>query len=268
MRLPFFVCTGGEIVSYKFGDRILSTDFLLNEGIDLMYKKEDFTVDNDIIALINIVNKSKEVQGNTIVIHNKYGIFFVDKTTKQLMNEFHKYNSVGFLVSKFLANFFHLRQNIPMIMGYASYMPMSGGSRNCADWIGVHWVKSCSQKSKLAIFELEVGGVVQLVFPRGNLSDRVHNVCFLTEAHIVALEQFSKLANGQYIANGKTGLLDTYRKCECRVHGRVPVKWKDVNYKIDLLGQYLLEIITHGEIGSYETITVYKQKIARGKKLY
>ncbi|APX71926.1 hypothetical protein M5C72_01945 [Companilactobacillus allii] len=254
-------------MSYKFDDIVLSTNFLLNDGINLMYKKEDFTVDNDIIALINIKD-TNEVDGQTIVIHNEYGIFFVDKTTKQLMNEFHKYNRVGFLVSKFLAGFFHLKYNIPMVMGYSAYMPMIGGSRSCADWIGVHWVKSCRQEDKVAIFKLEVGGVISLAFPIGDLSDRVHNVCFLTENHIVALEEFSKLANGRYVPSGHVGLLRPYRKCKCKVHGSVPSKWKDVNYKIDMLVQYLLDIITHGELGSEESITVFKQKISREKRLY
>ena len=252
---------------YKFDNQILSTDFLLHEGMSLMYKKNDFTVDNDIIALLNISDNSEEVQGNAIVIHSKYGIFFVDKTTKQLMNEFHTFNHTGFMVSKFLAKFFHLKQNIPMILGYASYMPMSGGSRKCTDWIGVHWLQTCRQNKKVAEFETEEHIKIHLVFPRGNLNDRVHNVCFLSETHIVALKEFSKRSNGLYISSGQIGLLDKYQHCRCLLHGRVPATWRDVNYKMDSLSEHLLEVITRGEIESCETISLYRQKISREKRL-
>lgn len=103
---------------------IITSEYLLNKGINQLFSKNDFTVDNEIVALLDIRNMPRMINGNTIVIHDKYGIFFVERTTKQLMNEFYKFNKIGFLLSKALMNYFELKQNIPMVFGYCSYMPM------------------------------------------------------------------------------------------------------------------------------------------------
>ncbi len=247
---------------------IITSEYLLNKGINQLFSKNDFTVDNEIVALLDIRNMPRMINGNTIVIHDKYGIFFVERTTKQLMNEFYKFNKIGFLLSKALMNYFELKQNIPMVFGYCSYMPMRGGSRTCTDWIALHWLNDAKQRGDHARFETDNGLIIQLDFPRGNLQDRVHDTCFLSEHQVKTLDVILSKGGMKMIPPKYVGLSDKYAHCHCLFHKEIPVNLTDVDLSVDRFEQFLLEAITKGEIESDITKEIYHQKIYRLMKLY
>jgi len=247
---------------------VITSDYLLNQGINLLFSKEDFTVDNEIIALLDVSNVPRMINGKTIVVHEKFGIFFVQRTTKQLMNEFHKFNQVGFLLSKALMKYFRMKRNIPMVFGFCSYMPMSGGSRNCTDWIAIHWLNNVEQCGTSAKFETDNGLIIQMDFPKGNLHDRVHDVCFLSEQQVETLESIVAKANMKMIPPRYVGLLNDYNDCHCLLHEDILVTWSDYGDRLGSLENFLLDEITRDEIEADVTKEIYRQKIYRIKKLY
>lgn len=258
----------GCLNTSKYKDVVITSSYLLNKGINLLFSKDDFEVDNEIIALLDVSKMPRMITGNTIVIHEEFGIFFVKRTTKQLMNEFVKFNKVGFLLSKSLMKYFNLKRNIPMVFGYCSYMPMSGGSRNCTDWIALHWLNDARQYGTHAKFKTDTGLVIQMDFPNGNLHDRVHDVCFLSEHQIETLNSIVSKGNMCMVPPKYVGLLRKYDDCRCLFHKEIPVKWADVSSRFDSFERYLLNEITKGEIESNVTQEIYHQKIYRLKKLY
>jgi hypothetical protein len=136
---------------YQFCDQVINKERLLKD-IRLLYINEDFVVDNGIVALLDIQN-FKISYGKSLVVHHTKGVFFSERTTKQIMNEFHKTNRVGFMISRDLSNYLKFKGYLPLVHGNVCYMPMTGGSKKNADWIGLHFVTGFSQKDKTAIFE-------------------------------------------------------------------------------------------------------------------
>ncbi|WP_125591170.1 hypothetical protein [Companilactobacillus jidongensis] len=251
-----------------YKDVIITSEYLLNQGINLLFSKEDFTVDNEIIALLDVSDIPRMINGKTIVIHEKFGIFFVKRTTKQLMNEFHKFNRVGFLLSKALMKYFDMKRNIPMVFGFCSYMPMSGGSRNCTDWIALHWLKKVEQHGTSANFETDNGLTIRMNFPNGNLHDRVHDVYFLSEQQVITLGSILAKGNMKMIPPRYVGLLNDYNDCRCLFHKDILVTWSGICNRVDSFENFLLDAITKGEIEADVTKEIYHQKIYRIMKLY
>jgi len=247
---------------------IFNADYLLNKGINLLSSKEDFTVDNDIIALLDVSKIPRMIDGNTIVIHNKLGIFFVKRTTKQLMNEFHKFNRFGFSLSKALTKYFNWKQNIPMVFGYSCYMPMTGGSRNCTDWIALHWIDSVDQYTNIAEFVTDKGLVIQMRFPRGNLRQRVHDVCYMSSHQVSVIDMVVSRANMKMIPPKYIGMLGQYQICNCLFHDDIPLSWDVTSDRLEGLRKYILNELTRGEIEPDALTEMYEQKIYRLKKLY
>lgn len=233
-----------------------------------MSSKEDFTVDNGIIALLDISKMPKMINGNTIIIHNELGIFFVSRTTKQLMNEFHKYNGFGFMLSKALTSYFEWKQNIPMVFGYSCYMPMSGGSRKCTDWIALHWINVVNQYDGVAEFVTDKGLVIQMEFPRGNVRRRVHDVCYLSSHQVSVIDMIVSRANLKMVPPKFIGMLGQYRICYCLFHNELPLSWDIASDRLKGFKQYIISELTKGEILPDALNEMYQQKIYRLKKLY
>jgi len=161
-----------------------------------------------------------------------------------------------------------MKRNIPMVFGSVSYMPMSGGSRNNTDWIGIHRILDCQQVGMRARFKLEYNSVVEMDFPRGNLNDRVHDVCVISEAQVKAIRVWMLRANLEVrVCSNVTQFLNDRKVCGCMFHDAPPKEWSEIHIRLDQLRNFLLEVMTRNEIESKQTRIVYVQKTMRLKLL-
>jgi len=252
---------------YQFSGQVIDKTWLLDQGIKLLYIDDDFVVDKNIVALLDI-KKDKSIHGNSIVVHNTKGVFFVERTTKQLMNEFHLTNRVGFMVSRTLTSFFNLKSFLPMIHGNVSYMPMTGGSRNNADWIGLHFVEGFQQTDQVARFKSTQGFEIEMNFPRGNLSDLMHDVSVMTQYFVSSAEIYLSSMNLAVKTMNEDCILTAFSSCICSKHEKIPRKYRDVELGVDYLVDSAFQKMCRGELGYKEMIITYKQVFSKNKRIY
>ncbi len=251
---------------YQFKDVLVSKKYLLGDGLRLLYISEDFEVDPDVVAVLD-VSKEKLSYGKSIILHKSKGVFFVSQNSRQVINEFHKYNRLGILLSKILANYFEIKQLIPLVHGNYAYMPMRGTSHGSTDWIGVHHVEDFNQYEQQGIFETSQGKV-KIVFPKGNLNDRLHDCCFLSEIFYIAIRRLVGTMNYELKPSEDTGMLQKYHLCNCLRHSSRDNVRSDLNPVIDFVKNSMLYSMVHGEIGQRDLITSYKQRINKLKHIF
>lgn len=252
---------------YQFSNQVINKEWLLNQGIRLLYINDNFIVDNDIVALFDIKDHGV-TYGNSIVVHKNKGVFFVERTTKQLMNEFHQTNRVGFMVSRVLSNYFKFKHYLPMVHGNVGYMPMTGGSRSNADWIGLHFVVGFSQTNQIANFESIQGYNIEMDFPKGNLSTRVHDVSVMAEYFVSSAKIYMKSMNLQISVLNDECILTAFSTCICSKHLKIPQKYQEVEHGVDQLVDSVFLKMCRGELGYLESVIIYKQKISKIKRNY
>lgn len=252
---------------YQFSNQVISKEWLLNQGLKLLYIDDNFIVDNDIVALFDIKDQGL-VYGNSLVVHDTRGVFIVERTTKQLMNEFHQSNRVGFMVSRILSSYFKFKHFLPLVHGNVGYMPLTGGSRSNADWIGLHYVAGFSQADQIAKFESTQGFNMEFDFPKGNLSTRVHDVSVMAEYFVSSARIYLRSMNLKVTVANSGSILTAFSTCICPSHQKIPRKYQEVEQGVDHLVDSVFLKMCRGELGYRETVIIYKQKISKTKRNY
>lgn len=252
---------------YQFNDVEISKEHLLKQKyIELLYINEPFVVDTQIIALFD-VSEYHLKYGNTLIVHAKYGVFFDVRTTKQLMNEFYLINGVGFASSRAIADFFDMTHYMPFISAYISYMPMTGGSRKNVDWVALHWIKKYSQIQKSAAFITVQGFKIRFGFPRGDLNNRIHDVCVMNEKSIGMFQTIVHTGLAELQPPAITGVVVQHKNCGCELHKLLHQKLHDVNHTFSMIRNF---VFTHLDIESINpelVIQYYYHNLARLSKL-
>lgn len=225
---------------------------------------ENFKVDYKIEALLDISDTA--IPGNTIVVHAELDSFIDPRTTKQIMNEMYLINGIGFAMTKFLVDFYGITHYTPFVYGDVAYMPMTGASRNNADWIAVHFLECYEQVEKKAYFVTKSGHKIQLGFPRGNLERRLHNVYFLMKCSLGILGMMINIGSChlEYECNK---LFSMYDRCRCDLHSRICLLNSLPMFYWNLIEFMLMNQGIEG-LGQNETKKYYHQNLTRIKKLY
>lgn len=240
----------------------------LVKNADRIYINDNYEVDSKIIGLFDIsyLNCS---YGNSIILHEENGYFFNWRTTKQVMNEMYRINGVGFTLSKVLSSFFHLRHYLPFAYGQVAYMPMTGGSRKCTDWIGLHYVHNFHQTDGKAHFLTCHKFKLQMNFPRGDLEKRVHDVTCVCHASLVLMEWAVKGGNCELKLNPEMGkLIRSYQHCSCVFHVSFIGKMKDIHHMIKVMRDAVFKKLGIAPLERVGLLKFYRQNLAKFKKLY
>ncbi|MQS76922.1 hypothetical protein [Companilactobacillus halodurans] len=246
---------------------IFERDLLSTEFIPEMMREKVFEVDNQIIALFNISRFNYRF-GKSIVVHQTKGVFFDHRTTKEIMNDFKRVNGIGFTFSKIIADFLELKHHLPYVHAYASYMPMTGGSRKCTDWVGLHWIQSYHQDKKEAHMITVNGDKLIFNFPHGDLEQRIHNVCVASEKSIAMISSVAKAGLAEIKPPPITGLVRKFENCQCKLHKKLARKLYDAGFTFDLVTKFLLNKIGIESAYPQTVMLFYRQNLDRLKKLY
>ncbi|MFD1418354.1 hypothetical protein [Companilactobacillus keshanensis] len=252
---------------YQFSNQVIDKKWLLSQGIKLLYINDDFVADRNIVALLDIKDLNI-VHGKSLVVHNTKGVFIVERTTKQIMNEFHQTNRVGFMISRVLSNYFNFKHYLPMVHGNVSYMPMTGGSRNNADWIGLHFIEDFRQIGKVARFKSTQGFEIEMDFPKGNLSSRLHDVSVMAEYFVSSTMIYMESMNLKVVPMNNNSILNAFSTCLCPRHDKMPHNYRDIGKGVNYLTDSILLKMCRGELGYRETKIIYTQRINKIKRNY
>ncbi|GAB5057202.1 hypothetical protein COSHB9_15900 [Companilactobacillus alimentarius] len=242
----------------------ISKIVLLESNLQPFHSVEKFAVDNQIIALFDV--SKNNVEGNSIVFHEKYGIFTDARSTKQIMNELYEVNGWGFAMAKFLMNYFGITHHTPFINNCFAYMPMTGASRRNTDWIAIHFIELYQIETKKILFITKQGNKIWLEFPRGDFEKRIHDVCLLIQASIKVFEVFLK-QGGCQLHYPPEQLFLIYSKCRCKAHNKLRLL-EDLEMVCRLIIKFLLDNQGIESLGKEETEKFYLQNLERTKKLY
>lgn len=252
---------------YQFSDIEISKEYLINQVSKKLYRCEPFEVDYRTIALLDISTHNIR-HGKTLVVHEKLGVFFDMRTTREIMNEFYKLNGVGFAVSKAIFGFFNFRHYLPFVFAYVSYMPMTGGSRQSSDWVGLHLIKNFRQKGRIAYFTTVHGYKFSLCFPQGDLEQRVHDVCIISEKSVIFFKNILRSGLIELNPPNITGVVRQHEKCKCKNHQKMFNKILNINQSIDEMFQFVLNHLGIDKLEAKELIKFYRQNWNKFKKLY
>ncbi|AKP67240.1 hypothetical protein [Companilactobacillus ginsenosidimutans] len=215
--------------------------------MEKLYIHEDFVIDNNMIAVIATDDCD---YGKSIVIHNKLGVFFVDRTTKELMNEYHDEFSFGFEISRTIAKENGMRGLLPLVNGKNVYMPLSGKRGGSPDWIGLHFLEDAKQYANYAVFTTESGIKIALSYTKIDLNRQVHDACLISELHLRMIQIFSQQFGRFTLFEENVGLTDKYNHCECKYHLKLPTSWRQMMRYIDNHQYYLAYQMSFFDIGN------------------
>jgi len=252
---------------YQFGSLEIYKEYLLKDGYSQLYHNEKDFIDNDIIAFIDISN-DWTVPFNTIVCHKRYGVFLVRMTTRELANALDKINGFGFAIAKALTEFFGIKHYRSFVYGYIAYMPMTGATRNNTSWIGVHHVRGFQQKDKEAYFITIQGYKLKLDFPHGDLNDRIHEVCALSEKSVRVLSDLVGAGSCRLLIPEEAGVLRKYEDCKCKMHSELVREANNLRRLFLGSKNFILRHMGIDKLGREELIKYYSQCLERIKKLY
>lgn len=250
---------------YQFGELEIHKDYLLANKSRL-YFREPLKMDHRVIALLDISYNPIGL-GNSLVIHAEYGVTLAVQTTRQLINEIHNWNGVGFTVARVVASLFSIK-HLPAALGYVSYMPMTGGSRKSVYWIAAHHIESYSQEDGYAHFTTVQGHRIRLSFPRGNLKKRIHDVCMMSEFMVNVARRFMAVGLIDVNPLGNVGILREFEDCNCLLHRTIVRKIIQVEPIYNQIINYLLNHIGIEEPEAASLITFYSQNLNRLKRNY
>ncbi|MQS53410.1 hypothetical protein [Companilactobacillus mishanensis] len=235
------------------------------KNIECLYLHETFEIDEKMIAVISLDKKYAQY-GRSIIIHAEQGVFLIDRTTKQLMNTFNKINRGGILYSKVVAEISLIKRNIPLVNGTTLYMPMTGSSKFSADWIGLHMIEEFKQTQKIANFTTIFGEKINLDFPQGNLSGRLHDACYFSEFHIDAWIISTESMHGTAVFSAHAGLVRQFVGCNCATHLMLPKKYADVTIFTDSITLRVLKEFSKDDV-EVSFVESYKVKLRRLSKM-
>lgn len=242
----------------------IMSKFISKRNSNLSRVGKNFKIDYKIEALLDISDMN--FPEKTIVVHSELGVFKDLRTTKQIMNEMHLINGIGFAMTKFLVDFYGITHYTPFVYENIAYMPMTGASRRNADWIAVHFLDYYEQIGKKAHFDTKNGHQIQMDFPRGNLEKRLHDTYFLTQSSLKILGMVVTVGNCRlnYPCNR---LFSMYDRCRCDLHSKICL----LNSLLTFYW-YLIEFVLLNQgiddLGKIETKKFYHQNLKKIKKLY
>ncbi len=201
----------------QFKQRVIDLEFLLKDtNVKKLHIYENFEIDNETIAIFAIENNPF---GKSIVYHSNLGVFFVDQTTKQLINKYKDHhNWHGFMISRTFSRIFKLSGHLPIVDGVNIYLPLSGSKSRCPDWVGLHQLSSYQEKDGQAEFITKDGEVFRMAFSGHNLRAIIHKACFISECHV---ELYRKNINSFatiVLKADRIGISQSFRDCRCRLH--------------------------------------------------
>ena len=216
-----------------------------------------------IVALLDI--SKLDTSGNAFVITCD-GTYTDSHTTKQLMNQMVKSDGTGFEVSKQCFAKFQMRNCLPYVNGCVAYLPMSGGSRNSCDWIGIHCIQSYEIFGKEIHFFTNQGDKVILNLLRGELENRLHDLDVVMRSHLMFLEAMSKprLIQLRYCENE---IMKIFKNCTCPKHMKIKEMTNPYLLNQEQLGFILCNIGIEGLVKE-EIIKHYLWSYQRIKKLF
>lgn len=253
---------------YQYGNTEVSKEYLLDHGLYLLYRNEDFEVDNEIIALLDVSEFGLPF-GRTLVIHRFKGVFFDTRTTKQLMNEFYKINGIGFAFSKALAGLFNFSHYLPFIHLYFAFMPINGGSRRNTDWIALHFIDRLEvTEDKFIHFSTIFGQSFKVKLLRGNIEKRIHDVALLNRASFILMESFVGIGFCELKMSADVSLLKKFDNCRCSKH--IVMREKSENFQeiLAMIRKFIMINMVLDVIGRDALIKHYVQNLSKLKKLY
>jgi hypothetical protein len=242
------------------------TKEVILEKLDTLYIKEDFEIDNEIIALLDITSSNLDI-GKSVVIHKHLGCFLVDRTTKELINSYRSVNGFGFTLVKYLANAKGLKSYLPLVHGKVVYMPMHGATRNMTDWIGLHFVDYCRQENKKARFEFaEIDLKIELDFSHGDLDQRIHNAKYLSDYLVNALQVYAESMSTT--ASGKVLNRPHSNRCDCVLYECLLDDWPQLRTDYQNLRQTVFVKIINDDPYIQDAINEYDLKNNKFKGIY
>jgi hypothetical protein len=216
---------------YQFDHSKIDKEFLLNEtSLERLYIQEDFEIDNKMVAVLATDNST---YGKSLVIHAELGVFFIDRTTTELMNEYHRTFSYGFEVSRTIAQMQSLNRHLPLVYGQNIYMPLTGKRGRSPDWVGLHLIDGFKQKDAMASFETILDTRLDLAFSQGNLREKIHNACLISEYHMGLVAIFANQFGTFKPFNKRVGITNKFSHCECAKHQNLPQGIKDIKGYLD-----------------------------------
>lgn len=201
----------------QFKGCTVDLEFLLKDAnVKKLYIYENFEIDNETVAIFSLEDNDL---GKSIVFHQHFGVFFVDQTTKQLINKYKDHhNWHGFMISRTFSKIFGLKGHLPIVNGINVYLPLSGSKGRCPDWIGLHQVISFRKKGGYAEFVTIDGEHLRMKFPGRNLHDIVHKACFISECHIEMIKQNIESFASLVLKKERVGLCQSFKDCRCQLH--------------------------------------------------
>jgi len=252
---------------YQYNEIEISKQYLLTTGFYLLWRNEDFEMDNRVIALFDIANY--EVEGvKTLVLHLDYGVIIEERSTRQLMNELHKANGFGFIFSKVSAGLFGLKCYIPFVHAYQTYMPINGGSRKNTDWISPNLLAKAHVADGLLHLVAVNGNEVRLSFNKGDFDKRLHDVSLLSRANFLFLEAIVNWGNCELKAPDELGLLAAFENCKCLEHEQMELRVTNLQSMVKDFKMAILNNLGIDKFQKVESIKYYSQNLSRFKKIY
>lgn len=244
-------------LSLFLGTPITRESLAHQANIDRLYVHEDFVVDNLMIAVLGLDDCP---YGKSIVIHAKLGVFYTDRTSRQLFNEYHDLNGVGFIPARQIAQHLNLPDHLPLVYGHVVYMPMAGKRHKNPDWIGLHMVEKFRSQDDLACFTATNGIEIHLPKKQFDLRTKVHNACLFAETHLqmwaLEVSSFGKFSP----LHQNVGLTDQFTACLCDVHQLVPKTLAQVSSIRDRHMDKLTRDFSRNDIG-IDSAEASKEKI-------
>jgi len=255
------------MLSLFHNDLEISKDTILKYALGQNNVEKLSKIDHQIIAMFDISGFNSPL-GKSIIIHEQLGVVSDLRTTRQLVNEFYKTIGVGFAMSKITSAFFQLSHHMPLVHAYVSYMPMTGASRRNTDWIALHLIERYFQKDKFAHFITHQGMKLKLHFPHGDLENRIHDVCLLSEKSVAILRTIVKVGLADLKSPPVTGVVERFKKCNCPLHQKMLANMFDINHTLKILINFVLSHLGIEDSNPSELIKFYQQNLSRVRKLY
>lgn len=252
---------------FQYDNLEVSKEYLLTTGYYLLWRNEDFEMDNQVIALFD-VSMFDLPDIKTLVLHLEYGVIIESRTTKQLINELHKSNGFVCIFSKVLAGLFSIKRYVPFVHAYQTYMPINGGTRQNTDWISPNLI-ACVWTSAGMLHILDINGnMASLKSVKGNLDQRLHDVALLSRANFMFLECIVNWGHCQLQPPSELGLLKSFENCNCEEHLEIESVVKDLDKMVFILKKAILSNLGIDKIQRIELFKFYGQNLSRFKKYY
>lgn len=252
---------------FQFGEKTIFKEYLLTDGYYRLYGEENLQVDNKLVFIMDVSEHNIPL-GKTFAYHLELEIIIDPRTTKQLSNAFCDINQIGFALTRVLAGLFNFRSYLPYIQGYVAYMPLTGATRNNANWIALHLIKEAKQIGGKVELTTINGRKFQIDFPKGEFNQRVHDVALITQGSFLFMKAFVSTGMCELQPPEEMGLLEKYENCNCPDHQEMRIKVTDLRYMFLNIKAVFLMKLGIDIIGRDDMIKYYGQNLSRFKRNY